>query len=68
VSEGLAIVSKDDDFQQRALVFGAPPKTIWLKLGNASTDIIEQRLRDRVGDVRNFLADPDESTLILQAF
>ena len=67
VVEGLAIVSKDDDFRQRALVFGAPPKTIWLKLGNASTDVIEQGLRDRAGDIRNFLAHPTESMLILRA-
>jgi len=27
---GLTIVSKDADFQQRSLLYGAPPKFIWL--------------------------------------
>jgi predicted nuclease of predicted toxin-antitoxin system len=31
------IVSKDTDFQQRALLFGHPPKVIWVRLGNCST-------------------------------
>ena len=31
------IVSKDDDFRSLALVRGAPPKVIWLQVGNAST-------------------------------
>jgi len=62
----LAIVSKDDDFRQRAMVFGSPPKTVWLRLGNASTRQIETVLRDREGDVRAFLGDTEESILILQ--
>lgn len=65
--EGLAIVSKDDDFRQRAMVFGAPPKTVWLRLGNASTGEIEAVLRHRHGDIRAFLANDQESMLVLQA-
>ena len=33
---GFCIVSKDSDFQQRSLLLGAPPKFIWLRLGNCS--------------------------------
>ncbi|GDX11775.1 hypothetical protein LBMAG57_35470 [Verrucomicrobiota bacterium] len=33
---GYLIVSKDTDFQQRSLLLGAPPKFIWLRLGNCS--------------------------------
>jgi len=29
---GFAIVSKDNDFRQRAFVYGAPPKVIWLSI------------------------------------
>jgi predicted nuclease of predicted toxin-antitoxin system len=29
---GFTIVSKDTDFHQRAIVFGHPPKFIWLQL------------------------------------
>lgn len=35
--QGFAIVSKDSDFHQRSLVFGHPPKVVWLRLGNCST-------------------------------
>lgn len=28
---GFVLVSKDTDFQQRALLFGHPPKVIWLR-------------------------------------
>ncbi|MDP3739652.1 MAG: DUF5615 family PIN-like protein [Hyphomonadaceae bacterium] len=66
-SLGLAIVSKDDDFRQRALLFGAPPKTIWVRLGNCSTDEIELQLRFQADTVRAFLSDAEESMLILQS-
>ena len=29
------IVSKDTDFHQRAILFGHPPKFIWLRVGNS---------------------------------
>lgn len=64
-ASALAIVSKDDDFRQRAMVFGAPPKTIWLRLGNASTARIEHVLRSREIEIRVFLADGDQAILIL---
>ena len=41
----IAIVSKDSDFNARSSVFGAPPKVIWLALGNCSTNQIERRVR-----------------------
>lgn len=31
-NHGFAIVSKDNDFRQRAFVHGAPPKDIWLSI------------------------------------
>jgi predicted nuclease of predicted toxin-antitoxin system len=33
----LMIVSKDADMNDLSLVFGNPPKVIWLRLGNCST-------------------------------
>ena len=43
--EGLVIVSKDADFHQRSFVRGAPPKVIWIRRGNCSTDEIAGLLR-----------------------
>ena len=42
---GLTIVSKDSDFQQRSLLFGAPPKFIWLRIGNCSVAASAEMLR-----------------------
>lgn len=42
---GYTIVSKDADFHQRSLVFGHPPKLIYLRVGNCSTSQIVDLLR-----------------------
>jgi predicted nuclease of predicted toxin-antitoxin system len=34
---GFAIVSKDSGFEQRALLYGHPPKVVWLRVGNCTT-------------------------------
>src|SRR5258707_6894033 len=44
-SQGFVIVSKDSDFQQRSLLYGAPPKFVWLRLGNCSVDASAELLR-----------------------
>ena len=60
-----AIVSKDDDFRSLALVRGAPPKVIWLQVGNASTSAIATLLRNHALTVAGFAAEPLESLLAL---
>jgi predicted nuclease of predicted toxin-antitoxin system len=62
---GLAIASKDSDFQQRALLRGHPPKVIWVRLGNCTTAEIAALLRERHEDVLAFAADPTASFLVL---
>ena len=39
---GFTIVSKDSDFSGLSSLFGAPPKVIWLTLGNCSTAVVER--------------------------
>ena len=34
--DGLVIVTKDSDFHPRAFLYGAPPKVVWIRLGNAA--------------------------------
>ncbi len=46
-ANGLMIVSKDQDFRQRAMLFGPPPKCIWIRLGNCSTADIASLLERR---------------------
>jgi predicted nuclease of predicted toxin-antitoxin system len=64
-ANGLAIVSKDTDFQQRALLYGHPPKVIWVRLGNCSTAAVAALLRARRADIQAFEADPVASFLAL---
>ncbi len=64
-AHGFAITSKDTDFQQRALLYGYPPKVVWVRLGNCSTAAVAALLRLRLADVRAFVADPAASFLAL---
>lgn len=63
--QGFALVSKDIDFYQRSLVFGSPPKVIWIRLGNCSTDDVVVLLRRRHHDLLAFAEDKDASFLAL---
>ncbi len=51
------IVTKDDDFRQRSFLRGAPPKVVWVKLGNCSTADIEHALRSRYAMIVAFAED-----------
>ena len=64
-SNGFLIVSKDSDFHQRSLVLGHPPKVIWVKLGNCSTETVEQILRDHLEDTQRFESDATATFLVL---
>ena len=45
-SHGFAVVTKDADFYERSMRLGAPPKVIWVRLGNCSTVAVEMLLRN----------------------
>jgi predicted nuclease of predicted toxin-antitoxin system len=59
------LISKDLDFYDRSLVHGSPPKLIWVRTGNCSTDRIETLLRGFSRGIDRFAAQPNESLLIL---
>jgi len=61
---GLTIVSKDSDFYERSLRVGAPPKVIWLRLGNCATATVEMLLRNSEQVLVQFDGS-DESCFIL---
>ena len=61
-----AIVSKDSDFVHRALLRGHPPKLVYVRVGNASTQRIGQLLLDSQDTIKDFLGDPVESVLTLE--
>jgi len=60
------LVSKDTDFYQRSLVYGVPPKVIWLRIGNAPTSATLALLRERYVFIRQFAEDADASFLPLR--
>ena len=59
------IVSKDADMHDLSLVFGDPPKVIWLRMGNCSTRQIEDLLRKEFDVISLFSADDEVSLLPL---
>ncbi|MCI0545366.1 MAG: DUF5615 family PIN-like protein [Actinobacteria bacterium] len=65
IDQELVIVSKDEDFHQRALVSGPPPKVIWVRLGNCTTSDIEQAIHGGVDTIMTFLEDENASLLTL---
>ena len=62
---GLAIVSKDEDFHHLSFLYGAPPKVVWVRLGNCTTAAIEQALRRHYTDLLNFDANGEGAFLII---
>jgi predicted nuclease of predicted toxin-antitoxin system len=63
--QGFVIASKDSDFHQRSFLFGAPPKVVWIRLGNCTTKEIEALLRERHTDLLSFESDPQSAFLVL---
>ena len=64
--QDLAIVTKDGDFNNLALLFGAPPKVVWIRRGNCSTADIERTLRTHRATITAFTEDSKSAVLILE--
>jgi predicted nuclease of predicted toxin-antitoxin system len=61
-----ALVSKDSDFNDLAFVHGPPPKVIWLRVGNATTEAIAELLTSAAGTITAFVDDYDDAVLTLR--
>jgi predicted nuclease of predicted toxin-antitoxin system len=62
-THGYLLISKDADFRQLSLLYGFPPKVIWLRMGNCSTADIERVLRARSERIAEFERDADAAIL-----
>ena len=62
---GYSIVSKDADFHQRSLVFGHPPKLVFLRVGNCATSRITEILRSNFVLLSVFDSESNASILVL---
>jgi predicted nuclease of predicted toxin-antitoxin system len=65
-SNGFCIVSKDSDYYQLSMLYGVPPKVLWLRVGNCSTAQIESLMLNRHSAIVSFGDDALESILVLQ--
>lgn len=54
---GFAIVTKDADFADLSVFRGFPPKIIWIRRGNCSTNDIENILRDHHNEIEDLVTD-----------
>jgi predicted nuclease of predicted toxin-antitoxin system len=59
------IVSKDSDFHQRSLLYGHPPKFIYLRIGNSPTSKIVGILGNNFEIITEFVDSESESILVL---
>ena len=62
----LMLVSKDNDFRQLSFLHGAPPKVVWLRIGNAPTRAVVELLRARKAAMESFLADAEAALLAVE--
>jgi predicted nuclease of predicted toxin-antitoxin system len=64
-ANGLVLVTKDEDFHRLSVLHGAPPKVVWIGLGNCSTDDVARLLRARHREIVQFVEHPEATFLAL---
>jgi predicted nuclease of predicted toxin-antitoxin system len=63
--DDFVLVSKDNDFRQLSFLHGAPPKVVWLSVGDAGTRAIADLLLRSGKRLQSFVSVEDESLLVL---
>lgn len=63
---GFSIVTKDADFLELSLLRGAPPKVIWLNLGNVPNSVVRAKLLAQSSEICHFLAASNEDVLAIE--
>jgi len=64
-THGYLFVTKDRDVAELAILRGAPPKIIWLRIGNCKTATVEQVLRANIDAISHLAEDPEQVVLEL---
>ncbi len=62
---GAVLVSRDEDFRAMAVLFGPPPKVVWLNIGNVGTEQVARLLEASAGALERLVANGEESYLVL---
>ena len=66
VDELKHLISKDADFHQMSLVHGAPPKVVWIRLGNCTTGDVVRLLEHHHRRLLEFDDQPETAFLALR--
>ncbi len=59
------VVTKDSDFADLSVFRGFPPKVVWIRRGNCSTNDIEEILRKHCGEIEDLKTDEISGILTL---
>lgn len=62
-SENYTIVTFDADFSDFGLLYGCPPKIIWIRKGNLTTHKIIELLEEKHLLIRDFITNPEKDKL-----
>ncbi len=66
-SNGFSIATFDSDFVDLSLMYGYPPKVIWLRLGNSSTSRIAKEFLEKEYEIKDFLKNENEGILKVES-
>ena len=59
------LVSKDSDFHELSLLYGSPPKVVWIRRGNCTTRQIQLILLNKLEDIRSLVDNPESTYLVI---
>jgi predicted nuclease of predicted toxin-antitoxin system len=60
------IVTNDSDFNDLNILRGFPPKIIWLRIGNTSTQNIAKMLIEKQTEINAFISDSENGILYIR--
>lgn len=60
------LVSKDNDLRRLSVLHGAPPKVVWLSVGDAGIAEIARLLIRSAPKIRAFFGAEEESLLVIE--
>ncbi|MEY4875498.1 MAG: hypothetical protein RI955_1057 [Bacteroidota bacterium] len=63
--EELVIVTFDEDYFEMMMIKGFPPKVIWLRIGNSSTNEIVELLEKNFDEIKLFIQNNEVGLLEL---
>jgi|SRR5690606_2121353 len=64
-ADGFVLVTKDEDFHRLSVLLGPPPKVVWVRLGNCTTEDVARLLRFRADEVNRFVVQDEAAFLEL---